>query len=138
MSVSPYLFFEGCCEDALAFYEKALGAKVTTKMRYREAPPSEGPSRLPAGSEDKIMHASFTLGGSEIMASDGFCHGARSFQGFSLSLTVPNAAAAEEAFGALAAGGEVRQPLAETFFSPRFGMLADKFGVGWIVMAQPA
>jgi PhnB protein len=136
MSVSPYLFFEGCCEEALAFYEESVGAKVTMKMRYSDAPPSDGPSRLPAGSESKIMHSSFTVAGSEIMASDGFCHGAHSFQGFSLALTLPDIETTERVFAALSAGGQVRQPLIKTFFSPRFGMVADKFGIGWNVIAQ--
>ena len=136
MNVTPYLFYEGTCEAAIAFYEAALGAKVTMKIPYRDAPPSSGPSRLPDGSDDKIMHATLVFGTTELNMSDGMCQGNGVFEGFSLSLRVPDVATAERQFAALAEGGEVRQPLAETFFAPRFGMVADKFGVGWIVLVQ--
>ena len=105
-------------------------------MRYSEAPPHDGPSRLPPDSGHKIMHASLKIGDTEINASDGMCTGNQSFHGFSLSLRAPDAATAETLFGALSAGGKVHQPMMETFFSPRFGMLADKFGLGWIVLVQ--
>lgn len=136
MNVSPYLFFEGCCEQAIEFYKAELGAEVLMLMRYGEAPPHEGPSRLPPGSDSKIMHAGFKIGETEINASDGMCSGQPNFQGFSLSLRVANVATAERLFAGLAEGGQVRQPLTETFFAPRFGMVADKFGLGWMVLVQ--
>lgn len=136
MDVSPYLFFNGCCEEAISFYETALGAELTIMMRYSEAPPHDGPSMLPPGSESKIMHAALKLGSTEFSASDGLCQGKPSFDGFSMSLRVADIATAERLFGALADGGQVRQPLTETFFAPRFGMVADKFGLGWIVLVQ--
>jgi PhnB protein len=127
----PYLFFDGRCEEALDFYREALGAEVTMLMRFRESPE---PTQAPPGSAEKIMHAAFRVGETTVMASDGHCAGQPRFEGFSLSLTVPDEATAERVFGALADGGQIRMPLAKTFFSPRFGMVADRFGVGWMVI----
>src|SRR5438067_13940666 len=129
--IQPYLFFNGRCEEAAEFYRTALGAEVLMLMRHKESP--EPHPALPPGSEEKIMHASFRIGETTIMASDGMCEGEPGFDGFSLSLTVPDETAANRAFTALAEGGEVRMPLQKTFWSPCFGMLADKFGVGWMV-----
>ena len=132
MKVESYLFFNGRCEEAIEFYKRALGANVTMLMRYKDAPePSPG---LPPNSENKVMHASFTIGETTVMASDGHVTGKLQFEGFSLSITAKNEAEAERAFNALAEGGQVRLPLTKTFFSPKFGMLADKFGVGWMVV----
>jgi PhnB protein len=132
MQIEPYLFFEGRAEEALAFYQKALGAKVEMMMRNRESPEAPPPGmNAPA---EKIMHASFTVDGSRVMASDGMCSGKPNFAGFSLSITRKTKADAERAFNALAEGGKVTLPLGKTFFSPAFGMLTDRFGVGWMVM----
>jgi len=133
MAIQPYLFFEGRCEEALDFYRRALGAEVIMTMRYDEAPEPPPPGRLPAGSESKIMHAAFRVGDSMLLASDGLCAGEARFEGFSLALWLPDAATVDRVFAALAEGGEVRMPLAATFWSPRFGMLADRFGVGWMI-----
>jgi PhnB protein len=134
MQIQPYLFFDGRCEEAIEFYKRAIGAEVQMLMRFKESPDAPPPGMIPPGSEDKVMHASLKIGDSVVMASDGECGGKPSFQGFSLSLTVPNEAEADRLFAALADGGEVRMPLGKTFFSPRFGMLADRFGVGWMIM----
>lgn len=133
MRVEPYLFFEGRCEEAIDFYKSAVGAEVTMLMRYGDnpEPPQPGHPPLP---KDKVMHASFTIGSTTVMASDGYCSGKTAFNGFSLTLSVQTEAEAERAFNALAAGGEVHQPLIKTFFTPKFGMLADKFGLGWMVL----
>lgn len=131
--VSPYLFFEGRCDEALAFYQQTLGAQVQMLMRYKESP-EPGCSEMMG---DKVMHASFVVGATLMMASDGRCSGQPNFQGMSLSLTVPTAADAERIFAALSEGGKVEMPLAETFFSPRFGMVADRFGVSWMVYVLP-
>ncbi len=136
MVVQPYLFFDGRCEEALAFYQQALGAEVQMLMRQAESPEPPPPGVLPPGSEQKVMHASFKLGDTVVMASDGRCGGHPEFKGFSLSLTLPDAAAAQRTFDALAAGGRVEMPLAKTFWSPLFGMLADRYGVGWMVSAE--
>jgi PhnB protein len=130
--VQPYLFFNGRCEEALAFYGTALGAKVDFLMRYQESPEPMPPGRLPAGFENKVMHATFHIGGTTLMASDGCEEGAR-FEGFSLSLALPTEAEVNRAFAALAEGGKVGMPLTRTFWSPCFGMLTDRFGVGWMV-----
>jgi PhnB protein len=134
MLVQPYLFFDGRCEEAVTFYRDALGAKVEMVMHYKDCPDTPPPGMVPPGSENKVMHASFRIGETTVMASDGHCQGHPSFQGFSLSITVPSEAEADRAFEALAEGGKVSMPLGKTFFSPRFGMVTDRFGVGWMVI----
>ena len=137
MLVQPYLFFEGRCEEALDFYRRALGAEVTMMMRFKEAPEQPPPGTVPPGSENKVMHAAFRIGETTVMASDGHCQQKASFQGFSLSISVNDEATADRLFAALADGGQVRMPLGKTFFSPKFGMVADRFGVGWMVIVVP-
>jgi PhnB protein len=134
MQVQPYLFFDGRCEEALDFYRAALGAEVTMLMRFRDSPEPPPPGMVPPGAEGKVMHAAFRVGDATVMASDGRCGGNPAFRGVSLSLTVPDEAAAERTFAALAEGGQVQMPLDRTFFSPRFGMVADRFGVSWMVV----
>lgn len=133
MQIQPYLFFDGRCEEALEFYKTALGAKVTALMRFKDNPESPRPGMVPPGAENKVMHANLRIGDATVLASDGRCMGKASFQGFSLSLTVANEAEADRLFAALSDGGQVQMPLAKTFFSPRFGMVADRFGVTWMV-----
>ena len=134
MNVEAYLFFNGRTEEAIEFYKKAIGAKPEMVMRYGDSPDK---SQNPPGSDDKIMHSSFMVGDSRIMASDGECSGQASFQGFSLSITAESEAEADRVFSALSEGGQVQMPLSPTFFSPKFGMLVDKFGIGWMIMAAP-
>lgn len=134
MQVQPYLFFDGRCEEAVEYYRSALGAEVTMLMRFRDNPDPQEGCPLPPGAEDKVMHSSFRVGDTTVMASDGRCLGQPSFQGFSLSLTVPDEAEAERLFAVLSEGGQVQMPLAKTFFSPRFGMVADRFGVSWMII----
>jgi PhnB protein len=136
MKVQSYLFFDGCCEEALEFYKEALGAKVDMLMRFKESPEPCDPNMVRPGSEDKVMHASFHVGDTMIMASDGNCHGKPEFQGFSLAVQTPTAADAEKKFAALADGGQVQMPLTKTFFSEKFGMVADRFGVSWMVLVE--
>ena len=133
MRVEPYLFFNGRCEEAVEFYKKALGAEVAMLMRFKDSPEPHAPGMLPPGSENKVMHVSFRVGDTTVMASDGFCKGQTDFQGLSLSLTVSNEAEADRVFAALADGGHVQMPLNKTFWSPRFGMVTDRFGLGWMV-----
>ena len=135
MNVQPYVFFDGKCEEALEFYKSAVGAKVDMIMRFKEAP-AEMQSQMSPGSKDKVMHAAFKIGDTQILASDGHCNGKPSFQGFSLTINAANDAEADKLFGALSKGGQVTQPMSETFFASRFGMLADKFGVNWMVLAE--
>ena len=137
MRVEPYLFFEGRCDEAIAFYRKALGAEVAMLMRFKDSPEPPAPGMCAPGSENKVMHANLRIGDTRMMASDGRCQGQPGFQGFSLSLAVPDDAAAERAFTALADGGRVQMPLAKTFFSSRFGMVADRFGVSWMIIVTP-
>ena len=137
MKVQPYLFFNGRCEEAIDFYKKALGAKVLMMMRFKENPDRPGPESVPPDLDDKIMHASLRIGETEIMASDGMCAGKPEFQGVSLSLEVPNEAEADRVFNMLGDGGNVQMPIGKTFFSPRFGVVADRFGVSWMVVTTP-
>jgi PhnB protein len=134
MQVQPYLFFEGRCEEAVEFYRRALGAEVEMLMRFKDSPE---PTMAPPGAGDKVMHMSLRIGETTVLASDGRCQGRPGFQGFSLSLTVPNNAEAERLFASLADGGQVQMPLTKTFFSPHFGMVADRFGVSWMIYVAP-
>jgi PhnB protein len=137
MQVQPYLFFDGRCEEAVEFYRSKLGAEITMLMRFKDSPEPPQPGMVPPGSEDKVMHTSFRIGDTTVMASDGQCQGRPSFQGFSLSLTAPNDAEAERLFTALADRGQVQMPLTKTFFSSQFGMVADRFGVSWMIVVAP-
>jgi PhnB protein len=133
MQVQSYLIFNGRCEEALEFYKKALGAKVEMMMRFKEAP--EG--QCAPGSENKIMHSSLRVGETVLMASDGMTmQGKPEFKGISLTLNPKTESEAERLFGALSEGGQVQQPLIKTFFSPKFGVLSDKFGVSWMVVVD--
>jgi PhnB protein len=135
MDVQPYLFFDGRCEEAIEFYKKALGAEVKALLRFRDNPEPQ-PGMTPPGTENKVMHANFRIGDTDVLASDGRCLGQPKFQGFSLSLWTKTEAEADKKFAALADGGQVQMPLGKTFFSPRFGMVADKFGIGWMVIVS--
>jgi PhnB protein len=131
MQIQPYLFFDGRCEEAIAFYGRTLGAKVDMIMRWKDSPePCPGGFTPPP---DKIMHAAVRIGDTVMLASDGQCAGNPSFKGFALSLTAADGAEAERMFAALGDGGQVQMPLGKTFFSPSFGMVADRFGVSWMV-----
>jgi len=138
MITQPYLFFEGRCEEALAFYRQALDAEVTMLMRYSESPDPPPPDMLPQGSGGKVMHASLRIGNTDVMASDGMCSGKPVFAGFSISLSADSEADAQRYFSALAEDGTVQMPMQKTFFSPCFGMLQDRFGVGWMVIVPAA
>jgi PhnB protein len=145
MQVQPYLFFDGRCEEAIEYYRNALGAQVDMLMRFKDNPDLQGrqaqqsqenPSACmsPPDAADKIMHASIRIGDTIVMASDGRCSGAADFRGFSLSISVPQTGEAERVFSVLARDGQVQMPLGQTFFSPCFGMVTDKFGMNWMVV----
>jgi PhnB protein len=134
MNVEPYLFFEGRTEEALDFYKQKLGAKVEAMMRYKDNP---DPQYNPPNSANKVMHALFRIGDTKVMASDGNCAGKPSFQGFALTINAASPAEAKQRFDALADGGQVQMPLNETFFAKSFGMVADRFGMSWMVIAGP-
>jgi PhnB protein len=137
MKVQSYLFLDGRCEEAIEFYRSAVSAEVETLMRVKDSPEPPQPGMYPPGSENKILHASFRVGDTVVMASDGNCTGKPAFQGISLALSVDDEADAHRRFNALAEGGDVQMPLTRTFFSPAFGMVTDRFGVGWMVVAGP-
>jgi PhnB protein len=134
MPVQPYLFFNGQADQAIEFYKKAVGAEVQMLMRFKDNP--DGNAGCPGGATpppNAVMHAEIAIAGTTILVSDGMASGGAKFDGFALSFTVPNEAAADKAFNALVDGGQVTMPLGKTFFSPRFGMLADRFGVHWMI-----
>lgn len=136
MQVQPYLFFEGRCEEALQFYKEALGAEVISLMHYSDSPEPMNPGMLPPGCENKVMHANFRIGETTLLASDGRCSGQPNFQSFSLTIIAKSDAEAEKLFAALGNGGQVMMPLAKTFFSSRFGMVTDRFGLPWMLFVQ--
>jgi PhnB protein len=137
MHIQPYLFFDGRCEEAIEFYKRTVGAKVEMLMRFSDNPEPAQPGMVPPGSENKVMHACIRIGDTAVMASDGRCMGKPSFQGFSLSLTVKDETEADRLYAALGDGGQVQMPLTKTFFSPRFGMVGDRFGVSWMIIVMP-
>jgi PhnB protein len=135
--VQPYLFFHGRCEEALNYYRSALGAEVTALLRFKDNPEADTCQDGPTPPADHIMHASFRVGQTEILVSDGCDAGPTQFDGFALSLTVPDEADADHVFSTLAEEGKVQMPLMKTFFSARFGMVSDRFGVCWMVYVNP-
>ena len=132
MQVQPYLFFNGRCEEALDFYKKAVGAEVRNLMRWKDNPDPG----CNVTDKNKVMHADFKIGDATVLASDGNGEGKTEFKGFALTLSAKTAAEADKLFAALSDGGQVQMPLGKTFFSPKFGMCADKFGVGWMVLVD--
>lgn len=136
MTIKPYLFFDGRAEEAIEFYREVLGAEVLMLMRFKESPEPPPSGAAAPGSADKVMHASLKIGDAEVMLSDGDCGGHPEFRGMALTVSAPDAAAAEKLFTALGEGGQVRMPFGPTFFSPGFGAIADRFGVGWMVIAD--
>jgi PhnB protein len=135
MFIEPYLYFNGRCDEAIEFYHKALGAQVDVVLRFNEAPQQPPPGTIPAGFENKVMHSSLRIGNTRLMASDGNSTEPVQFGGVTLSLSVDSEADADRFFNALADGGRITMPLAKTFFSSRFGMVHDRFGVSWIIIA---
>ena len=131
MQVQPYVFFDGRCDEALEFYKNAIGAKVGMLMRFKDAPDQ---SMISPGSHDKVMHAQFQVGDTQVLASDGRNTGQPKFAGFALAISANSEADADRMFAALGEGGQVTMPLAKTFFARRFGMLSDKFGVHWMIL----
>jgi PhnB protein len=136
MEIQPYLFLDGRCEEAIEFYRSALNAKNIRLVRFKDNP-EPNPGMTPPGSENKIMHAAIQIGKSTLLLSDGRCTGKPKLDGFALSLYADTEADADRLFNALAQGGKIQMPLGKTFFSPRFGMVADQFGVSWMVIVQP-
>jgi len=136
MEIQPYLLFDGRCEEAVEFYRRAVGAEVEMLLRFKDSPEPPQPGMLAPGNENKVMHASFKIGTTTVLASDGRCQGRPNFQGFSLSLIVSDDASAKRLFAALSDGGQVQMPLTKTFFASSFGTLTDRFGVSWMVLAR--
>lgn len=141
MSVSPYIFFDGSCEEAISFYQQAIGASLLFKMTFGEMPKdNESAEGCASGfnwPDDKIMHANVRIGDSEVMMSDGnMCADKTKHTGYSLSLTTKDLAEGQRWFDSLAAGGDVTMPWGETFWAKGFGMLNDKYGIPWMVNVE--
>ncbi len=136
MKVEAYLNFDGRCEEALEFYRGALDAQVTRLMRYKDMPGTPQPGMVPPGTEEKVMHSSFQVGNTTLLASDCHCQGKATIQGISLALEVANDDEAERRFAALSVGGQVQMPLTKTFFSSKFGTVTDRFGVTWMLIVE--
>lgn len=135
MHVLPYLMFDGRAEEAIEFYKNVFDAKNLMMMRFKDSPVPPDPNCDP-GQPEKVMHAQFQVGDTTIMASDGNCGGKPNFEGINLAVAVGTPADATRIFNGLAEGGKVQMPLTPTFFSPSFGMVADRFGVSWMIMAE--
>jgi PhnB protein len=133
MRVEPYLFFEGKAEEAINFYRKVVDAKDVQIMRYKDSPE---PGHCPTADTNKIMHAAIHIGETLVMLSDGNCTGQPKFDGIALSLSVKTDADADRYFANLSEGANVILPITKTFFSSRFGMLKDKFGVMWMIIVM--
>jgi len=112
--------------------DDALGAELAMRMSFGESP-SPSPTPLPPGWDQKVMHASLKVGDTQLMLSDADSSEDAAFKGFRLSLNCDDEASARRAFDKLADGGQVQMPLGKTFWSPLFGMLTDKFGIGWMI-----
>ena len=135
MQLQPYLYFDGQAEAALEFYKSTFGAEVMLLMRFGASPVA---MPMPPGNENKVMHASFRIGDSLLQCSDGNCAGKAVFTGITLHYAAESPEAAESLFGALADGGQIQMPMMQTFFASRFGMVADRFGVSWMITAGAA
>ena len=135
LSITPYLIFSGRCQEALDFYRSALGATIEYVMLFNQSPDAAPLAALQPGFENKVMHATFRVGGVRIMASDG-SNDQSKFDGFRLALDVATEKEARDFFNGLANGGRVDMPLTKTFWSPCYGMVTDKFGLRWKVMVS--
>lgn len=133
-AVQPYLFFRGRCEEAIAFYKEKLGAEIGMMMRFRDNPDKPDRDKVSAAFDDRIMHACITIAGTPIMMSNGMKSGPLDFSCMSLSITVPSEAECDRLYAALAEEGTVQMPIGATFFAKRFGAVADKFGVSWMLI----
>ncbi|MEZ6087149.1 MAG: YciI family protein [Pirellulaceae bacterium] len=134
-TITPYLFFAGRCEEAIEFYQQALGATLVMKMRFDESPDAVPEGMLQPGFEQKVMHATLKVGKTTILCSDG-CDDKTKFDGFRLAITPRTESECHRVFDALAAGGSIDMPLTKTFWSPCYGMVTDRFHVGWMVMLE--
>ena len=132
MAIHPYLNFGGNCREAFTRYQEIFGGDLVL-LRMSEMPSNEP---VPAEQADLIMHAALSFGDDILMASDDPTGNFDGVRGMHVNYTVPDVAEAERVFAALADGGEVIMPIAETFWSPRFGMCVDRFGTPWMVNAQ--
>lgn len=133
-TIQPYLFFRGRCEEAIAYYKNTIGAEVVMMMRFKDSPEEPGSHTIPPEMAERIMHASLRIGGAEILMSDGMKSGDCDFDCVSLAVSVASEAECDRIFNGLAADGTVQMPLGSTFFAKRFGAVADKFGVGWMIL----
>lgn len=130
--LQPYLFFGGRCEEAVRFYERVLGAKVEMMMKFSDSPDAPPPGMIAPGFEHKVMHSSLSIGDSVLMCSDG-SNEQETSRNVSLSLSCRSNDEVDELYARLSDGGKQDMPPGKTFWSPYFGMLTDKFGIGWML-----
>lgn len=131
MKLSTYLMFEGQCEEAFTQYQKVLGGKIVAMMPYAGTP---GETHVPAEFRGKIIHACLEIEGQLLMASDAPpSQSDGPMRAVSVSVNVPTVDEAERIFKGLSDGAKITMPMAETFWSPRFGMLTDRFGTHWMI-----
>jgi PhnB protein len=133
MELNPYLSFDGRCEPAFKFYERALGGKIVAMMTYGETPMKD---QTPVDQHDKIVHARLTVGDKTLMGGDAPPGRYESAKGITVMLGIDDPAEAERVFKALSERGTVQMPIAETFWAHRFGMLIDQFGIPWMVNCE--
>jgi PhnB protein len=133
MEVSPYLTFNGTCEEALKFYEQTLGAQIEAMMKNEGSPAAE---HMPPDWGDKVLHARFKLGNNVVMASDAPPPHYSKPQGISMSLGFNDSAKGEQIFNKLAEGGSTTMPFGPTFWAKGFGMCVDRFGIPWMVNCE--
>jgi PhnB protein len=135
MELSPYLSFTGNCAEAFKFYEKTLGGKIVMMQTHGESPMKD---QVPPDWHDKVIHVRLEVGGMALMGSDAPPSHYAAPQGITVSISVAATAEGERIFNALAAGGKVTMPFQQTFWSPGFGMVTDRFAIPWMVNCSPA
>lgn len=138
MEIQPYLFFNGQCDQAIAYYTEILGAQLIEKHTYADAPPGSSSPDCPTPPSHLIMHAMLKIGDSIVLVSDGRGEGAMKFDGFFLTLLVHDVQQGRKLHQAILNQGKELMPYMPTFYSPGFGMVTDRFGVGWMIYTKPS
>ena len=133
MQLNPYLLFNGNCEEALKFYEQAIGGKIESINKFAGSPSAE---HVPAEWGDKVLHATMKIDGNLLMASDAPPGHYAQPQGLQVAISLNDAAKGEQIFNALAEGGTTTMPFSKTFWASGFGMCTDRFGIPWMVNCE--
>lgn len=131
MTLTTYVNFAGHCADAFRYYETHLGGRILFLMTHAEAPV---PGGVPPDWKDAVLHGRLSLGGTELAGAD--IPNAAPMRSAYLTLAVTSDSEAERVYAALADGGRMLMPLAETFFASRFGQVQDRFGINWMILHE--